>query len=424
MKRLLFLSLVAFLLASCAQEEIGMPEVSGGEATTVRSLEDALKIADSFLLSLDDNTRAGSRIVESVEYLGGNAATRSEDGAEKPMYYVVNYADDQGFAILSADTRLTPVYAISPEGSVNLADTLINPAFRAFVKSLPKDEAGIRRVVHPGDITTTYNLKKIVKPLLPLNVRKWDQLMYNDDVRKYCNGNPKTLVGRMPLATAQVFAFFKAPTYVSFTNLNGSDESFDIDWDRIIAGNDRDSLCKLFEALGSNGFYNCTYGIDKTTSKGSNFYVRVFRKVHYYFRSENRSDQYTDFNFSLAAEHLKQYRYPIIVEGEFLLDPVDMVYDDYTWVIDGYATAESFQLATGGGTYTMHYFHMVWGNAQNCDGYYYFNPKPSDDNPGNGIFSGDIGEFSEDDKSDNSFGFSMGNCNMYFNYLPDKLAGV
>ena len=60
--------------------------------------------------------------------------------------YLVNYADDAGFALLSADSRLRPIYAISDEGSMSFSDTTYNKGLALFARGV---EAEIRGIVVP-----------------------------------------------------------------------------------------------------------------------------------------------------------------------------------------------------------------------------------------------------------------------------------
>lgn len=49
--------------------------------------------------------------------------------------YVVNYEDDAGFAILSADRQLPSVLGYADSG--NITDTMTNPGIKLFLERLP-----------------------------------------------------------------------------------------------------------------------------------------------------------------------------------------------------------------------------------------------------------------------------------------------
>lgn len=88
----------------------------------LRSLADALECADLMYESLYGKTR-GTSGVDNVEFVSLPQDSDTEAGS--PGCYLVNY-DNGGFAILSADKRVTPVLGISDEGSISASDTVSN----------------------------------------------------------------------------------------------------------------------------------------------------------------------------------------------------------------------------------------------------------------------------------------------------------
>lgn len=77
-----------------------------------------------------------SREVEEIEVLHSNLQTRSQAGnaSVNSDLYLVNYANNKGFALLSSDSRLRPIYAISDTGHIQMADTINNKALSMFLK--------------------------------------------------------------------------------------------------------------------------------------------------------------------------------------------------------------------------------------------------------------------------------------------------
>lgn len=89
------------------------------------SLEDASNRAESIinLIEKERHTRSnGKRTIRSVDYYI-NPSTRGGESIDT-LLYLINYGDEQGFALVSADERLDPVYAISDEGHLNFSDTI------------------------------------------------------------------------------------------------------------------------------------------------------------------------------------------------------------------------------------------------------------------------------------------------------------
>ncbi|MBO4965835.1 MAG: Spi family protease inhibitor, partial [Muribaculaceae bacterium] len=99
---------ILFLFSDCSQQiEF---ETNGEEivlSDTFVTLSEALKKAEPFFASIENTaTRSDDRKVKSIEYIS-QPNTRS---TEKVLYYLVNFSDNKGFAILSSDNRLLPVY--------------------------------------------------------------------------------------------------------------------------------------------------------------------------------------------------------------------------------------------------------------------------------------------------------------------------
>lgn len=145
MKKLALLTACSLLIVcGCTQENLptGNDDEKGSVSNPNRvSLKDALKISNRLLSRLEGKTRSSERIVEDVQHVVFEKTRGS--GENDTLFYIVNYADNKGFAVLSADKRLAPVYAISESGSISEKDTTRNPALGAFFKQLRSAGASI-----------------------------------------------------------------------------------------------------------------------------------------------------------------------------------------------------------------------------------------------------------------------------------------
>ena len=104
--KLLTLLMAAPMLWSCSAED-PMPPLT--DATEIEDpnfvpLDEAIENADRILASAFGSKTRSSRNVKSVEFFGQN--TRSSENAGSYGYYIVNYENDGGFALLSADRGL------------------------------------------------------------------------------------------------------------------------------------------------------------------------------------------------------------------------------------------------------------------------------------------------------------------------------
>ena len=112
-------AVLAIALAACTEHDEPQPALEQGnpaadcmitvpDTTQTLSYDRAVAIASRFKGSAPELSRSGSRIVETVE-------TISDDNGN-PLIYVVNYANNRGFVLLSANKDYYPVLAENDEG--------------------------------------------------------------------------------------------------------------------------------------------------------------------------------------------------------------------------------------------------------------------------------------------------------------------
>ena len=84
-------------------------------------------------------TRAGG--VAPANASPGSLSAEADVAATLGRIYVVNYEDDAGFAILSADRQLPSVLGYADSG--NITDTMTNPGIKLFLERLPDGDFAI-----------------------------------------------------------------------------------------------------------------------------------------------------------------------------------------------------------------------------------------------------------------------------------------
>lgn len=142
LKYLLFF--IIFLFLSCSEDENVLNKEEGqlnAPTSYYVSAETALTNATAMLNKIEKasskatrTSEKSSREVEEIEVLHSNLQTRSQAGnaSVNSDLYLVNYANNKGFALLSSDSRLRPIYAISDTGHIQMADTINNKALSMF----------------------------------------------------------------------------------------------------------------------------------------------------------------------------------------------------------------------------------------------------------------------------------------------------
>ena len=351
------------LLGACTQADIPVPDgpdPGPSQSTTTRvKLADALKNADR-LLELIEGPATRARTVKSVEMFGG-AGTRS--GESEDLYYVVNYDNDGGFAVLAADNRLCPVYAISEKGHLDMNDTTVNGGLNLFFRNLTKVPPFTKDTIDLG----AYPLEPVEQkidhsykrgPLLTEAVQLWHQ------DRSFNYGCPYgTLVGCAPLAMGQIMTYYEHP--VSYAGKI-------FDWGKIKTWKDlsgmgaiQDSSGGIIVLLRSIGDeLHTEYGSTSSTSMFAQYYQQTFQNFGY-----KRPADLKVYNSSKLHE-LVSDRKPVLLWGESSKTA------SHVWVVDGlvfdYVEYRNSLGTTYSGVGTL--FHCVWGHGGGDNGYFKLDP--------------------------------------------------
>lgn len=222
MKNIVFyLSILLCLFCSCSDEQMkfenGLAE-STAENTRV-DIKTALARAVKMFCKIEGSSTR-SRKVAQIRYLHVDAQTRVGKGLDS-LYYLINYADDGGFAVAGADTRLDEIYAISESGHLNESDVAENPGLEYFFQMLPDKEcldmlggSGMKpdstMIVFPPGKMTDIDLSEKIGPFIDPNVSKWGQnYPYNalcpKKNDKFCKA------GCVPVATAIIMSYYEWP---------------------------------------------------------------------------------------------------------------------------------------------------------------------------------------------------------------------
>ncbi len=364
---------IAMLFAACSSEEPNPPPEAENIPQVANpyrvSLDDALDNAETLLSQISEaETRSGRRVA-SVKYFT-TPSTRSADS--DTMLYLINYENDGGFALLSADSRLRPVYAISDEGSLNLEDTVYNKGLAMFARGV---EAEIASVIAPPVIDTTYNpviptpvVKTIyqqVEPLLSASQRRWGQ---RGSYNQYCpeENNSKTPAGCAAIATGQMMSYYQWPQ-------SYGGETFP--WVAMNAGHNDERIAKFLRLLGNSENLDINYALAGSVGDIVNNIRRTAINMGY----EDPGEMVDFSTFSVSRILLIGYdaqsgSEPVLCCGF----PDEGV--GHAWIIDGML---QYQYV---GNALVDYqqilpimFHCVWGWYGGSNGYFYWNDGFSGD---------------------------------------------
>ena len=96
--------------------------------------QDALSLMNAIAPS---SLRGAERRIAEVIPLQSETSLRSTDSADiAPLAYVVNFADNKGYAVLSSDIRLNPVWAVSTVGNLDVDKEPDNPTAKMLLQQV------------------------------------------------------------------------------------------------------------------------------------------------------------------------------------------------------------------------------------------------------------------------------------------------
>lgn len=354
-----FLSALAAscILFSCAEtvEEPQIPEIDSEVSPKIQRIIDlANSEAERYFPS---KSRGEARIAKASGIR--TVCENSSRGENDTLIYIVNYENNNGFALISAVDADDPVLAVVPNGSYDPAVGTDNPGFNMFMEAAKYNASNAvidtALTIIPGGYPMTDDGKyvKIVKKLdvhfgpaqRINNPHGWGQTgIYG----QYC---PTGRTGSAPIAVASIIAYMRY-----FYNLNnrinytfpGADIPYeDVEWieifrhhnslayfqdgshiEHICWAADKDAVHKtigrLCRQIGYDAGASYQYGQDVTVNKS--LIPGIFRK----YLPEFNVSEFTDFGTFKTMNFINTGL--IYLRAHKRLNP-NMIHD---WYTDGY----------------------------------------------------------------------------------------
>lgn len=409
----LFLTTFAYSCSTFNEQ----PETVTQNAATMttpgkRSVEQALANLQIVLDAIDGGTRSRTRSIKSIETVYCEevlAGTRSETSKEGELVYIVNFENNDGYAVLGADEQLAPVITVTEKGSVSQKDLLINPDAMKDLEYEKLDQDSDPDYkdspfydaedddFYLGESDSTF-ANTMISNYLNNFLRNDGEFEYADD----CPHNPEdgikirretyaTLIktkwgqnqpfnnkihihdgkrrptGCTVTAAVQIFANTKTPDM----NIFGITDSLctwerleDIKFGPLFSETEQDYISTIFKAVadGVNVKYNFC-GSGGTYAKPSSICKYMKNKAGY-----NNAQLHRKYNHDKILEMLKANK-PVFI-GAF--DSENWEYG-HAWIIDGAILiyGEFFKGDVCTDSFVQHrWFHCNWGWEGDCDGYY------------------------------------------------------
>ena len=362
---LLFIVLGFVLFFSCTDDDSQFENVQSSKVSSfLVSQDSAIEISNQAIRAISENSETRSsqseRQVSSVKLvnLTSNVETRSQSRKEiNSSLYLINYKDSQGFAIVSSDKRLRPLYAVSDTGNIAISDTVANKNLALFFHGVANDIACQSERTPQldsvgGKVSVTLPQ---VRPMIWKAPRLWGQdAPYNT----YCftTDGKQAQVGCIAVACGIIMTYYEWPWTIDGVRIGWhgfKKYTFDHDVDYV------------FGKLGEPKQLDMDYGDEASGALITNVY-RTFERMGY-----NKPDKLKTFSEDVICNLLKKNTRkgygPILVYGENVKTG-----GAHAWVVDGYCKNLS-NLENININYETVLFHCIWGwNGQN-NGYFYLN---------------------------------------------------
>lgn len=386
MKKIVFILLgMVFVSCSSLDNAFKSDESNKSDKEGVISIEQALERLDDFYSAIGENpafSKSGiSRRIKSVETLSCRRSVLTRSGADTLDidYYVINYEDEQGYAIIGATPDAEPILAVTEEGSLVLEEILDvepeipigDPVPSLFNEELQEEGfIEIETEVGATSFIRNYILSHYMEheywsgpsdppgsnDVLPLLETNWGQGQWGSAgvYNKYCfsiyNNSVNVLAGCTTAATAMVVAYNEKPANMEYRGLQlnyslmkAQPYAFDLDalsqeHVSVLYGHIYDNMHKTF-TLQEGTLIWPTYAEQYLEQLG-------YRNVYMY-----QNDIFFDNDMLDATLSSLHNERPVIICAAHGLS-------GHTWVIDGVVY------------YTQYMFHCNWGWGGLANGYF------------------------------------------------------
>lgn len=245
MKRLIFCGVIVALLSACSEQQTMETELEQGIEQLAEgyiSPAQAVEIANNFAADFKDEaeSRSVTRHASSTRSVMTIGPRHSQSRSTEDLIYVVNYDDNQGFALVSKHKNATPVLAFIPEGNYNQTSADKIGGFQDFLEhanayvyqsingeysiTLPPGGGIIDTIPHKIDtMTPAFRDQNYAHHFIHLD---WEQ---EGVFAKYCSNG---YAGCGPLSFAMVCAHYEKPEKIKIT-FDRSNREITLDWKTI-----------------------------------------------------------------------------------------------------------------------------------------------------------------------------------------------
>lgn len=402
-KLLLSLAVVAVAATSCQKDVVDnntpMENITIEESVSPYAVseEEALARLDEFMSAFDNNnTRASQRQVRSIHSVKFNdiaPATRSNDINVENLLYIAEFENNQGSAILGADIRVNPVYAVL-DGTTLTNDDFNNAINHQNMENIETTIAGLIAQAAFSD-ASTYGLLPdddlrtdlvydtttitVMEEILPLVETKWGRgYPYNLLYSLIPEANNRYLVNSSTIAVAQLVNYiYDLWSVNSLYVVHNHDMSVIRQFTHNANITDINKINKLARYIYDIGLHVGSGGTtDVDNVINSDGIICLMRDLNL----PKTSAAYQPLNKN-SIHNLLLDDYPIVVFGFHTDEENSENSRIEVWLVDGWKTINTQLIRTTENfgvvisrevisSITKDYVHCNFGKDGLCDGYY------------------------------------------------------
>lgn len=321
----------------------------GETCAALRSTADALRIADEFI-----TTTSLPRLSRS------SSISQSQIVAENATFFAVNTT--KGFVLIGADDRLPEVLGYSDSGTFDPNN--LPPAFRYWIQCYEEELSQIS-----NDQLQITNAKALTA-ISPLLSSLWSQGdPYNKYAPPYNDAGSKCVTGCVATAMAQIMYYYKYPTKGTGSHsyywictepvgksgtLSANFGATTYDWANML-NSYRSSYNETQADAVATLMYHCGVSIDMGYGESSGA-----------FTTDVPVSLNTYFGYDANFQRVQKVMYPIDSLNKIIYSELKA---NRPVLVSG-SNSEGGHAFVCDGCDTRAYFHINWGWAGSCDGYF------------------------------------------------------
>lgn len=379
---------------SCSQQEMQL-------STDVKKVEDVISIQEASEIARvhyqqvfgTKESRSADFKLADYETIRFKSTRSSENQSSNLAYYVLNFDNDEGFAIVSALKDDNTVYAVSNEGHLHLSDTLQNPSLSWYINDYLQyaytSDKGI--VKNDSTVVTPPVESVIISPCQPLLKGFMTQFNQRSPYNKYCYtvSGEQAVIGCVPLAVGTLMGYHGWPQNI---------EDYKLDMNEMQSDSQNDGWKRLFEVIGRKQYLNANYGVNQTSVKAdSEFVAQIINKLGY----KNAKGGNFDVNTI----------YPQLSSNRLVLIGGMCSAGGHMWILDGGYILKRTYISTEPDYQLSYYLHCIWGWNGTNNGYFLLQ---KDD------MIGGISVKPDSDKPISPTQYLFGDLKIVYDFIPNK----